>query len=189
MALSGRIRSGVSLFNKLTHLASDSVSAQRSTFHRSLIAPFASQVTRTPTTWFASLIPFWFDGLLIFRRSSTIFGWLSCLWNPYIFQGLKFLFSVSVVFGSFTEYSNQFSLFNTSWLFSIVIDFFHFACWRRSVNKLVAKWLNFPLPVLFIIYLLYCEIVIMTFDTVCYSLWIHSATYFKSYILYFFAYW
>ncbi|KAI4323401.1 hypothetical protein L6164_023011 [Bauhinia variegata] len=39
MALSGRIRSGISLFNKLGYLTSDSLSAQRSTLPRTLTAP------------------------------------------------------------------------------------------------------------------------------------------------------
>ncbi|KAI4333140.1 hypothetical protein L6164_017981 [Bauhinia variegata] len=46
MALSGRIRSGISLFNKLGYLSSDSLSAQRSTLTRTLIAPANSVASR-----------------------------------------------------------------------------------------------------------------------------------------------
>ncbi|XP_028776981.1 ATP synthase subunit O, mitochondrial [Neltuma alba] len=50
MALCGRIRSGICLVNKLTHLTSDSISAQRSTLPRSLIAPFTSLDSRNYAT-------------------------------------------------------------------------------------------------------------------------------------------
>ncbi|KAI9116668.1 hypothetical protein K1719_012326 [Acacia pycnantha] len=50
MALCGRFRSGISLANKLAYLTSDSISAQRSTFHQSLIAPFTSLDSRNYAT-------------------------------------------------------------------------------------------------------------------------------------------
>lgn len=50
MALCGRIRSGISLVNKLTYFSSDAISTQRSTLHRSLITPFSSLESRNYAT-------------------------------------------------------------------------------------------------------------------------------------------